>query len=85
MLSYLCGSACGLHIRYGLVSALGGKGAEWNTVSVHLNKDNDTNNHNYIYVSHFFHSEVICPVQIANSQSLKKKLFKEKVLLRLYS
>lgn len=54
LLSYLCGSACGLWINYGSVSSLGGEGGEWSTVSVNLQKDTNRNNHNYINVSHFF-------------------------------
>lgn len=51
---YLCDSACGLQIQYGSVSTLGGEGAEWNTVSVNLQQENNRNNRNYIYVNHFF-------------------------------
>ncbi|XP_053095375.1 5-hydroxytryptamine receptor 3A-like [Pangasianodon hypophthalmus] len=44
-------SSCGLHILYGSVSALRNEGAEWSTVSVNLKQENNTNNHNYIYVT----------------------------------
>ncbi|KAM9457419.1 5-hydroxytryptamine receptor 3A-like [Clarias gariepinus] len=43
-------SSCGLNIQYGSVSTVGGEGAEWSTLSVNLTTDN-TNNHNYIYVT----------------------------------
>ncbi|KAF5902657.1 5-hydroxytryptamine receptor 3A-like [Clarias magur] len=43
-------SSCGLNIQYGSVSTVGGQGADWSTLSVNLTTDN-TNNHNYIYVT----------------------------------
>lgn len=63
LLLCLCGSACGLQVQYGSVSTLGGEGAEWNTVSVNLQKQNSSNNHNYIDVNYFFNptSSQFCP------------------------
>lgn len=54
MRSYLCGSACGLQIQYGSLSAQIGDGTEWTTLSVNLENDTETKNHNYIYVNHLF-------------------------------
>ncbi|XP_058273243.1 uncharacterized protein LOC131370144 [Hemibagrus wyckioides] len=44
-------SSCALQIQYGSVSIQGGGGTEWSTVSVNLQNDTKTKNHNYIYVT----------------------------------
>lgn len=78
MLSYLCGTACGLNIQYGSVSTVGGEGAEWSTLSVNLTTDN-TNNHNYIYVNYLF---ILTLLYKYNKYCLKKhKKDSQKILL----
>ncbi|GAA6091800.1 5-hydroxytryptamine receptor 3A-like [Tachysurus ichikawai] len=44
-------SSCGLQIQYGSLSAQIGDGTEWTTLSVNLENDTETKNHNYIYVT----------------------------------